>query len=87
MSYTRYRFKTTSVNDPRPLQSLKPIGCPYWISGYEQEHFEPTAAIIVCYLPQGTDLLTYWDDAYDITSETTDTITYTDRFPKPDWLK
>lgn len=88
MSYTRYRFKTKSVDDPRPLKSLKPLGVPYWITGYEQDgNFKPTAAIIVCYLPTGTDLRTYWDDAHEVESIETDEITYSSHFPKPEWLK
>ena len=35
--YIYYRFKTKSVNDPRPLKVLKPLGVPYWISGYEHD--------------------------------------------------
>ena len=29
----------------------------------------------------------YWDDAYDIEYTSCDEITYTDRFPKPEWIK
>lgn len=85
--YVHYRFKTKSVSDPRPLKALKPLGVPYWISGYEQDgSFKPTAAIIVCYLPSDVALAEFWDDAYDIVETPCDEITYTSRFPKPDWL-
>ena len=43
-------------------------------------------ATIVCFLPKGEDLYKYWDDAYDVDSDEKDGITYTDRFPKPDWI-
>ena len=85
--YIHYRFKTKSVNDPRPLKTLKPLGVPYWISGYEQDdNFKPTAAIIVCYLPSDADLSEFWDDAYDVEETPCDEIKYTTRFLKPDWL-
>ena len=86
--YIYYRFKTKSVNDPRPLKVLKPLGVPYWISGYKHDgNFELAAAIIVCYLPTGTNLAEYWDDAYDIETTPCNVIKYTSRFPKPDWLE
>lgn len=86
--YIYYRFKTKSVNDPRPLKVLKPLGVPYWISGYEHDgNFELVAAIIVCYLPTGTNLAEYWDDAYDIETTPCNVIKYTSRFTKPDWLE
>lgn len=86
--YTRYLFKTKSVKDPCPLKSLKPLGVPYWISGYELDsNFNTTAAVIVCYLPTDTALSEFWDDAYDVVETPCDEITYTSRFPKPEWLK
>ena len=33
------------------------------------------------------ELEKYWDDAYDIEYTSCDEITYTDRFPKPEWIK
>ena len=90
MAYTRYRFKTKSVDDPRPLKSLKPLGVPYWITGYEQDgNFNTSAAVIVCYLPSDIDiaLSEFWDDAYDVVETPCEEITYTSRFPKPEWLK
>lgn len=86
--YIYYFFKTKSVNDPRPLKVLKPLGVPYWISSYEYDtNLEPVAAIIVCYLPTGINLSEYWDDAYDIETTPCNEIKYTSRFPKPDWLE
>ena len=82
----RYRFKTHSVDDPRPLIDLATIKMPWWCTGYAygDEH-DLEAAIIVCYLPEDEDLNKYWDDAFDVGEECTGTIKYTDRFPKPDW--
>lgn len=77
--YMRYRFKTKSIDDYRPL---KDIQCPWWCSGEGEDY-----AIIICYLPKGKNLKEYWDDAYDIETEEREVITYTDRFPKPDYIK
>ena len=80
--YIRYRFKTKAIDDYRPLKDMKDIQMPWWCSGYGEDH-----AIIICYLPKETDLKEYWDDAYDIEEQEREEITYTDRFPKPDWIK
>ena len=82
MEYTKYRFKTKSLEDYRPLKDMKEIQCLWWCSGEGIDY-----AIIICYLPVGTDLFEYWDDAYDIDVEHKDKITYTDRFKKPEWIK
>lgn len=84
MKLYRYRFKTKSVNDWRPLIDLKNIQMPYWCTGCEMSDLYVT---IVCYLPESEDLFKYWDDAYDIDKSEVDEITYTDRFPKPTWIK
>ena len=80
----RYTFKTKSVDDFRPLIDMEEIQMPYWCTGFAEDN---SYAIIVCFLPKEEDLYKYWDDAYDIESEERTDITYTDRFPKPDWLK
>lgn len=82
MKYIRYRFKTKAVDDYRPLEDMAEIKCPWWCSG-EGNDF----VVIVCYLPKGVDLKKYWDDAYEIVAQAVESITYTDRFPKPDWLE
>ena len=78
----RYRFKTRSVEDYRPLLDMSKIQMPWWCSGQGLDY-----AIIVCYLPKGEDLFKYWDDAFDIYQEDKDEIVYTDRFSKPSWIK
>ena len=77
----RYRFKTKAVEDFRPLKDLKDIQMPYWCSSEGDDY-----VVIICYLPANVDLFEYWDDAYDIEEEDEEEITYTDRFPKPDWI-
>ena len=79
----RYRFKTKSVEDCRPLVDLAEIQMPWWCTGYAMDG---SYAIIVCYLPELINLKHYWDDAYDIAAERCDKITYSSRFPKPAWL-
>ena len=82
MNYIKYRLKTRSIEDYRPLIDMSEIKCPWWCSGEGEDY-----AVIVCYLPEGEDIQKYWDDAYDVEKETVDSITYTDRFPKPIWLE
>ena len=85
----RYRFKTKAVDDYRPLiDMVETIKMPWWCTGFGYKGLddEEEYATIVCYLPKGEDLFKYWDDAYDIDSEETDEIKYSDRFPKPEGL-
>lgn len=80
----KYRFKTKVVDDYRPLIDMKDIQMPWWCSG---EAADSSCTIIICYLPEDEELEKYWDDAYDIKRLTCDQIKYSDRFPKPDWIK
>lgn len=78
--WKRYRFKTKAVDDCRPLVFNPKY--PWWETGQGEDY-----VTIVAYLPEGEDLLEYWDDAYDIDSTTEDKITFTDRFPKPNYFE
>lgn len=78
----KYRFKTKAIDDYRPLVDMKEIQMPWWCTGEGED-----CAVIICYLPEGENLKKYWDDAYDIEREKRNCIVYTDRFPKPDWIK
>ena len=80
----RYRFKTKAVKDFRPLVDMEPINMPWWMTG---NAINLSYVTIVCYLPENEDLFKYWDDAYDIFTEEVEEIIYTDRFPKPQWIK
>lgn len=80
----RYWFKTHSVSDPRPLLDMAPIKMPWWCTGFAGDG---SYATIVCYLPNDANLYDYWDDAFEVETETTQKIVYTDRFPEPEWLK
>lgn len=77
----RYRFKTNAIEDFRPLKDMKYIQMPWWCTGKGDSY-----VTIVCYLPNEVNLLEYWDDAYEIEEEDVDEITYSSRFPKPEWL-
>ncbi len=77
--WRRYRFYTYSLEDPRPL--IFNPRYPWWQSGEGWDF-----AIIVAYLPEGEDLKKYWDDAFEITVEECDEITFSDRFPEPEYF-
>lgn len=80
MIWKRYRLYTRSINDYRPL--IFDDRYPWWCSGYSD--FE---AVIIAYLPDGEDVLKYWDDARIDVVQDRNSITFTDRFPKPNWYK
>lgn len=83
MSWFRHRFKTYSVEDNRPLVFNPKF--PWWCSGSSEDD-KGDYDVIIAYLPIGEDLLKYWDDAFDIDSDEREEITFTDRFPKPDYF-
>jgi hypothetical protein len=80
--WKRYRLKTYSVDDNRPL--IFNPKYPWWCSG-SGEDSNGEYDVIISYLPPDEDLLKYWDDAFDIDVEDREEITFTDRFPKPDY--
>lgn len=83
IKWRRYRFKTKSVADWRPL--IHNPMYPYWCSGYGGGGFEEFEyAIIVAYLPDTERLEKYWDDAYDVDFDECDNIIFSSRFPKSD---
>jgi len=78
--WIRYRFHSSSVDDPRPV--VWPPKGPYWVSGEGDGY-----AILIAYLPEGIDLAAYWPEASDIEADEHAQITYSSRFPKPVWWK
>jgi hypothetical protein len=78
--WKRYRFKTHSTEDYRPI--IFNPHYPWWCSGYGKDY-----AVIIAYLPSSEDLLKYWDDAFDIDFTKEESIEFPDRFPKPDYFK
>lgn len=79
-TWERYRFKTKSVKDCRPI--IFNAKYPWWRTGFDESY-----VTIVAYLPVGEDLYKYWDDAFDIKSEQVEKIVFSDRFPEPDYFK
>lgn len=84
MNFLRYRFKTHSVEDFRPIIDMADIKMPYWCTSIAVDESYVT---IVCYLPKYEDLFKYWDDAYDIEYEKVEEIKYSGRFPKTYWCE
>lgn len=82
--WKRYRFKTYAVDDYRPLVFNPKY--PWWCSG-SGEAEKGECAVIIAYLPEDEDLLKYWDDAFDVEFTEEQEITFTSRFPKPDYFK
>ena len=76
----RARFKTKSVDDPRPV--VWPIKHPYWVSGEGDGY-----AIIVAYADNRAEVKRLWPDAYDIDADPCKDgdYSFTGRFPKPKW--
>lgn len=77
--WVRYRFHT-NANDYRPV-TFPPPG-PYWCSGYAGDD---SFAIVVAYLPSRVQLETYWPDATEVQSGQQASISFSARFPRPDW--
>lgn len=80
MKWKRYRLKTNSVSDSRPLV-FNP-SYPFWESGFNDDH-----AVMIAWLPAEEDLYKYWDDAFDVEFTEHDEITFSDRFPQPKYYK
>ena len=84
--FRRYRFRTDPDGQQRPVR-WPPAG-PYWCTGYGggwNAGGEPEFAMMVAYLPRAADLLEWWPQAWQIEFQDCDVITFTDRFPRPDW--
>lgn len=82
MTWHRYRF-ATAADDPRPL--IFEPSYPYWITGYGISNDDQEYTTIVAYLPETHLLTTYWPEAEDAEYTVKQEITYTSRFPKPEW--
>lgn len=73
----RYRFHANE-DDPRPVK-FPPPG-PWWRTGSGDDY-----SIVVAYLPPKAKLTDYWPEASDVDRTEEAELTFTDRFPKPDW--
>jgi hypothetical protein len=87
--WRRYRFRTKSVDDERPIIFNRAY--PWWCSGYGLGGTinEPgyDSAIIIAFLPSNEDLKKYWPDAYEVEYTEHETIEFSDRFPKPSYYE
>lgn len=90
MTWLRYRFKS-QAEDNRPL--VFPPPGPWWESGYgggwdaDDDTADPRFTQLIVYLPKGVELKDYWPEAYDLDDVTEHAeITFSSRFPKPDWF-
>lgn len=76
--WLRVRFHAND-EDSRPVK-FPPPG-PYWVSGSGDGY-----DVLVAYVRNEAQITEYWPDATDIDVMQRDvSVTFTDRFPKPDW--
>lgn len=81
----RARFRANG-EDPRPVKFPPPH--PFWISGYGvNSGGEVTEAIVIAFADNEAQIKEYWPEADEIDAEEVEEVTFTDRFPKPDWWK
>lgn len=66
-------------SDYRPVKW--PIKYPYWCVGESNEDF-----FLVAYVDNLNQIKELWPEAFDIESTKVDKITFTSRFPKPEWF-
>lgn len=80
--FDRWRFKTTDVQDYRPV-TFNPK-YPWWCTGYGEDDLHGEYAIILAYLPAGQLIKDYWPEYFDadLTSKDLNRV-FTKRFLKP----
>lgn len=81
--WNRYRLKTYAVADNRPLIFNEKY--PWWCSGYGEDS-NGEYSVIIAWLPKCEDILKYWDDAFDFEFTEEDSISFSSRFPKPEYF-
>jgi len=73
----RARFRA----NPDDYRSINwPVKYPYWCTGYGIGY-----SIVVAFAEDEEEILRNWPEATHIDSEDVEKVTFTDRFPKPDW--
>ena len=78
----RVRFEQPT-EDYRPITFPPPH--PYWCSGYSLDNEMNTTPILIAFLNNEEELYQYWPEAENPEFEEVDEVTFSDRFPKPDW--
>lgn len=76
----RVRFEA-NIDDPRPIKW--PIKHPYWITG---EAGDGSYATVVAYADSEEQIFELWPEAKNLEVQEREVYTFTDRFPKPEWL-
>lgn len=75
----RVRFKA----NPDDYRSINwPVKYPYWCSGYGDNY-----SIVIAYADDEEYIYRNWPEAEDLDIEEVEEITFSPRFPKPDWYK
>lgn len=83
MKPTLYRATFhANYEDPRPLEVHPKY--PYWITGYAGDGSFST---MVAYVPSDEFLYENWPEATNVELTTVDSITFTDRFSRPEWYE
>jgi hypothetical protein len=75
----RVRFKAAAP-DYRPINW--PVKHPYWCTGFGDDY-----SIVVSYADDTDYIFENWPEARDLDIEHRSEYTFTDRFPKPEWLE
>jgi hypothetical protein len=79
MSWFRCRFDA-DLDDCRPVK-FPPPG-PFWRSGQGDGY-----SIVVAYVKHSDEIREYWPEAENVDAHPCETITFSDRFPRPEWWK
>ena len=77
----RVRFEA-NPDDPRPIHW--PVKHPYWITGHAGDN---SYSVVVSYADDEKYILDNWPDAKNLDVREVGGYVFTDRFPKPEWLK
>jgi hypothetical protein len=75
----RYRFR---ANYPDWRSVVWPVVGPCWCSGFAGDE---TFSIVIAFAPDEATILRQWPEATAIEVEENCPITFSDRFPRPDW--
>lgn len=73
----RIRFKANQ-NDYRPIKW--PVKYPYWCSGYGEDY-----SVVISFADSIEYIKENWPEASDIDVTEVEKVTFSGRFPKPDW--
>jgi len=73
----RVRFHA-NADDYRPVKW--PVKYPFWCTGYGDDY-----SIVIAYVDKVEDIHELWPEATNLDVEERDQITFSSRFPKPDW--